>query len=119
MLPTEARIKELQQRFGVANGRFFGYQFRFKNLNWYLGRGEINSEKDEWFCFGDIQDEDVPRLQEALEPEEFLILGWKDLGRDMKHDDFFGDGGKVSMVIAKDGVVFDRRRDYPQQFEGL
>lgn len=120
MFPTEQRTKELRERFGVSNGQFWGY-YRFKNLNWYLSQDDafMTTERDEWFCFGDIRDDDPARLMALLEPNEALVLGWKDMGPDVKKDDFFNDGGGVWIIIKKDGVLFDCRRDHPQKFEGI
>jgi hypothetical protein len=109
MYPTEERIKELRERFGVHNGQYWGY-YRFKNLNWYLGDGIMTpGEKDEWFCYGDIRDEDIPRLAALLNPGEILTLGWKELGPDQKEDKFFGTGHDVWLVITCDGAQYDLR----------
>lgn len=117
MYPTETRIKELQERFGVHNGRFFGY-YRFKNLNWYFTTMEITSktlieniDKPEWFCYGDVTEEDAARLQKLLNPGEALIMGWKELPPDEKFDPFFKDGNGIWMIITSEGVKFDFRRD--------
>lgn len=109
MYPREARLKELRARFGVQNGQFFAY-YEFKNLNWYLAdKDEENMVKAEWFCFGDIREEDMERLPSLLREGEKLILGWKDLGPDTREKTFFGDGGGVWLVIEPEGVTFDIR----------
>jgi hypothetical protein len=112
MFPGDQRVKELRERFGVTNGRFFG-EYRFKNLNWYFtDSGKVNQEQPgEWFCYGDIRDDDVISLRSNLNEGELLILGWKELRGDDRWDEVFRDGGGVWMAIAKDGVVYDRRRD--------
>lgn len=111
MLPTQERIKELQTRFDVTNGQFFG-EYRFKNLNWYLGDGIMTpAEKDEWFNYGDIREEDIPRVQALLVPGEILTLGWKELGPDKKDDPVFRNGFGVWLVITCDGVQFDVREN--------
>jgi hypothetical protein len=71
----------------------------------------MDPKRDEWFCFGDIRDEDIPKLQETLEHNEFLTLGWKDLNPDVKFDDIFRQGGGAWLVIGKDEILFDVRRD--------
>lgn len=108
MYPTEGRIRELQERFSVHNGQFWGH-YRFKNLNWYLGKDHGPTDNEEWFCYGDVRDEDVSRLQELLVDNEILTLGWKDLGANQKYHDMFGDGGGIWLVITKEGVQYDKR----------
>lgn len=104
MYPTESRIKELRERFGVLNGRFFAH-YKYKNLNWYLADSSTSSENDEWFCFGDIRDEDIPHLQALLGEGERLVLGWKDLGPNQKFEKFFGIGGGIWLIISKTRVM--------------
>lgn len=118
MYPTQERIKELQWLFGVHSGQFWG-QYRFKNLNWYLVKdGKLASKGEgEWFCYGDIRDEDVPRLQGVLQEGERLVLGWKDMGPDTYTDEIRGFGGGIWMIIRHDRIVYDCRRDHPQKFE--
>ena len=120
MIPIGARVKDLQERFGVRDGQFNDPN-RYQNLNWYFSSDDktINTDADEWFCFGDILDSDIPRIMSILSFGEAVILGWKDMPRNVKQDEFFGDGGGVRMVIKPEGVVYDGRRDYPQKFEGL
>lgn len=111
MLPTEERVKELQQRFGVITGRYFG-EYRFKNLNWYLGkRGTMPIDEYEWFCYGDIKGDEIQFFQERLDEDEVLALGWKELGPDQKWEDFFLDGEGPWLILTKDEVLFDLRRD--------
>ena len=121
MYPGQQRINELRERFGVKNGQFWGY-YRFKNLNWYLCQDDtdvMDMTKNDWFLFGDVRDEHIPVLMACLEPNETLILGWKDLSPDLQQDQFFSSGGGIWLVVKKDGVVFDKRRDHPQDFEGF
>lgn len=89
-------IDELRQRFNLQHGRFFA-QFKYKNLNWYLG--------DDWFLYGDIREDDIPRLQALLQEGEELRLGWKELPPHTKSEPFFGDGGGLWLKITKDEVV--------------
>lgn len=97
---SEKRAVELRTRFGVSNGRFFGYH-RYKNLNWYLN--------DDWFCYGDVRDEDIPELVDELKEGEVLELGWKELPTDQRDDNFFGDGGGLWLKLNHEQVLFDRR----------
>jgi hypothetical protein len=120
MLPTEARIKELRERFGVWNGQFWAV-YRYKNLNWYLvkytdlmnstnGPAVKDVDRGEWFCFGDIREEDGDRLAKLLNPGEVLVLGWKELGPDVRKDEFFGNGGDIWMIITTGGVRYDKAK---------
>lgn len=112
MLPTESRIKELRERFGVWNGQFWGY-YKYKNLNWYLVnyKDNFNNISDvtdgEWFNYGDIREEDIDRLKNLLKTGEALILGWKELGPDVRQDKFFGNGGDIWLIITTGGIRFD------------
>lgn len=114
MFPGIARVRELRARFDLNNGRVCA-EPRFSNLNWYFTVGTtINKEEPgEWFNHGDVENEDVPRLMALLQDQELLILGWKDLGMDVRSDPYQGDGGNVKLVISNAGVVYDVRRDGP------
>jgi len=72
--------KQLQERFGLSDGRFFAY-YRYKNLNWHLAKVEDpKGPMDvEWICYGDVTNEDIHRIMPLLEPGEALYLGWKDM----------------------------------------
>ena len=110
MYTSRERIKELCERFNVTNGRLFA-EYRFSNLNWYLGKDYLNRENPgDWFCYGDIQDEDIPELMKKLENGEVLKLGWKNMGPDTRKDQFFHDGGGLWIAITT-SVVYDCRRD--------
>lgn len=110
MLPKEERIKELRERFDVWNGQFWAV-WKYKNLNWYLvnfnEEDGVDTDDGEWFNYGDIRDEDVDRLAKLLKPGEALVLGWKELGPDVKKDVFFGNGGNIWLIITTGGVRYD------------
>ena len=111
MLPTEERIKELREHFGVWNGQFFA-EYRFKNLNWYLGKKiPIKFEECEWFCYGDVRHDDIARVQSLLKSDELLFLGWKELGANQEWDSVFRDGEGPWVIITNPSVLLDIRRD--------
>ncbi len=111
MYPGQQRINELRERFKVQNGQVLTPN-RYKNLNWYLARDVVNrNDPGEWFCFGDIDEILVGVLRKRLQPGEFLVLGWKDLGPNDLEDRTFGDGGGVWLIITPSGVMYDVRRD--------
>ena len=111
MWPGNRRVTELRQRFAVYSGRVIdGY--RYKNLNWYLAKDKVNHEKPgEWFLFGDICEEDIVVMGNTLQDGEIMVLGWKDLGPDIRHDEFFGNGGGLILAFTNKGVIYDRLRD--------
>jgi hypothetical protein len=110
MYTSPQRIRELRERFSVTNGQFFA-EMRFKNLNWYFTNGNTvnRNEPGEWFCYGDIRDEDVARLMKELKDGELLVLGWKD----RQADAYKNRDGEPAIAIANAGVVYDVRRDGP------
>ena len=121
MLPTETRIKELRERFGVWNGQFWAF-WKYKNLNWYLVKfseeDDVDVDDGEWFNYGDIRDEDVDRLAKLLNPGEALVLGWKELGPNVHKDDFFGNGGGIWLIITTGGARYDVTKHGKQLLNG-
>lgn len=59
---------EMRERFGLRHGQFFAF-YRYKNLQW-----ELNGE---FFGYGDLRDDDIIRIQEALTEDETFI-GWNE-----------------------------------------
>lgn len=111
MLPTRERIADLQARFNVSNGRVLDPN-RYKNLNWYIRKGPVNRvEPGEWFCYGDVNNADIIVLSQKLRDGEVIIMGWKDMPKNVFLDEFSRDGGGVRLVITKAGVVYDSIRD--------
>jgi hypothetical protein len=111
MYPGQTRIKELRARFKIHNGQVLT-PYKYKNLNWYLAKDVVNrNDPGEWFNFGDVDEILISLLPKRLQPGEFLVLGWKDLGPNDLQDDTFGNGGGVWLVISPSGILYDVRRD--------
>jgi len=111
MFPGNQRVQEIRDRFRISNGRVMS-DYRYKNLNWYLGKDKVNHiNPGEWFLFGDIDETDIIRFGGMLEEGEILILGWKDMGPDQRQDSVFRDGGGLWLAFTKDGVIYDLRND--------
>lgn len=108
--------KELQKRFGVTSGRFFDI-YRYKNLNWYIGKQTSLSNPlgntgwiGTWFCYGDVTNDDIRRIHPLLNDDEMLLLGWKDLSP--RQGDFeppLYQYNKCWLRIIKEGVEYDHR----------
>jgi hypothetical protein len=110
MLPTQSRIEDLQARFNVTNGRIKEPN-RYKNLNWYLRRGNVSrQEPGEWFCYGDVDEVDIVALGQKLANGEIITMGWKDLPANVWHDPVFSDGEEIRLVISNKGLVYDHSK---------